>query len=136
MERAARGKSSAFCRFEDLPVWKDARQLTKIVYNLTGKGTFRKDFGLRDQIQRAAVSVMSNLAEGFERKTRREFAHFLIYAKGSTGELRCQLYIALDLQYISLVEFKAAHDLAVSISQQLANFIKYLSNSQDRPSPL
>jgi len=86
--------------FEDLDVWKLARELTIKIYSETKHGPFSKDFGLRDQIKRSAVSVMSNIAEGFERGGNKEFHNFLSIAKGSCGEVRCQLYIAVDQNYL------------------------------------
>jgi four helix bundle protein len=88
-------------RFEDLVAWQKSRKLTQEIYRVTNEGTFAKDFGLRDQIRRAAVSVMSNLAEGFERAGRAEFHQFLVVAKGSCAEVRSQLYVALDARYIN-----------------------------------
>jgi four helix bundle protein len=87
--------------FEDLMAWQKARQLTKEIYNVCRNGEFQNDIGLRNQICRAAVSIMSNIAEGFERNSNRDFANFLSYAKGSAGEVRCQLFVALDQNYIS-----------------------------------
>jgi four helix bundle protein len=90
----------AVSRFEDLLVWIKAKQLCVAVYRATGQGRFARDFGLRDQIQRAAVSVMSNIAEGFERNSRAEFARFVSIARGSAGEVRSQLYLARELGYV------------------------------------
>ncbi|MFH0990831.1 MAG: four helix bundle protein [bacterium] len=118
-----------FKRFEDMPVWQDARKLTSIIYRLTAKGKLSSDYGLKDQMQRSAVSVMSNIAEGYERHTKKEFIAFLYHAKGSVGELRSQLYVALDLQYISQSEFEEAFTLSVSIINQTAGFITFLSRS-------
>ncbi|TAK06448.1 four helix bundle protein, partial [bacterium] len=87
--------------FEDLEVWKETRRLSKEIYAATQDAKFSKDFGLRDQIRRAAVSVMSNIAEGFERGGNQEFIQFLYIAKGSCGEVRSQLYVALDQGYIA-----------------------------------
>jgi four helix bundle protein len=84
-------------RFEDIKAWQAARELVSAVYRVSGKGKFEKDFGLRDQIRRAAVSVMSNIAEGFERCSDKEFNRFLYIAKGSAGEVRSHLFVALDL---------------------------------------
>jgi four helix bundle protein len=86
-------------RFEDLIAWQKARTLTSAIYRATGDGAIARDFGLRDQMRRAAVSVMSNIAEGFERNRPNEFHQFLSVAKGSNGELRSQLYVALDVGY-------------------------------------
>jgi four helix bundle protein len=87
-------------RFEDLIAWQKARQLTVEIYRITAQGEFARDFGLRDQIRRAAVSVMSNIAEGFDRGSRGEFHQFLVVAKASCAEVRSQLYVALDVGYI------------------------------------
>ena len=87
-------------RFEDLIAWQKARQLTVEIYRITAQGEFARDFGLRDQIRRAAVSVMSNIAEGFDRGSRGEFHQFLVIAKASCAEVRSQLYVALDVGYI------------------------------------
>jgi four helix bundle protein len=87
-------------KFEDLVAWQKARELTRAVYQVSASGAFAKDFGLRDQVRRSAVSVMSNLAEGFERGSRSEFHQFLSIAKASCAELRSQFYVALDTQYL------------------------------------
>ncbi len=92
-------------RFEDLIAWQKARELTKAVYQLTREGAMAKDFGLSGQMQRAAVSVMANIAEGFERKRRTEFHQFLSVAKASCAELRSHLYVALDAGYLSSQKF-------------------------------
>lgn len=106
-------------RFEDLLAWQKARELTRQIYLLTKKEKFSRDFGLRSQIQRAAVSIMSNLAEGFERGGRAEFHQFVVIAKGSCAELRSQLYVALDVGHISRKEFDQIHDLATELSRIL-----------------
>ena len=87
-------------KFEDIEAWQKARGLSKAVYAVTGDGTFARDFGLRDQIRRAAVSVMSNIAEGFDRGGNRELTQFLYIAKGSAAEVQAQLYVALDAGYL------------------------------------
>ena len=91
--------------FEDMQVWQDARVFVKLIYELTASDVFKKDYGLKDQIQRAAVSIMNNISEGFERDNNKEFMNFLGYAKGSAGEVRSMLYVALDLKYISKDNF-------------------------------
>lgn len=114
-------------RFEELEAWQRARELTKLIYKISGKGEWAKDFGLRDQIRRAAVSVMSNIAEGFERRGAVGFSRFLVMAKGSAGELRSQLYVALDLDYIDQQTFDTAKTLAErtpGMIAGLANFLK------------
>ena len=117
-------------KFEDMEVWQHARSIAKAVYIHSKQGQFSKDYGLRDQIQRAAVSIMSNIAEGFERGTNKEFIQFLFIAKGSAGEVRSQLYIAFDLGYIEKDEFEKLNAELLSISQQLSGFIKYLRSSE------
>jgi four helix bundle protein len=115
--------------FEDLDVWKEARRLTNEIYAATGNGAFSKDFGLRDQIQRAAVSVMSNIAEGFERGGNQEFIQFLYIAKGSCGEVRSQLYIACDQKYIEHKQFVAILTALRKLSGMLGSLIEYLRES-------
>lgn len=121
-------------KFEDIESWKRARKLTKDVYIVTAKGKFSTDFGLKDQIRRAAVSILSNIAEGFERGGDKEFLQFLAIAKGSSGEVRAQLYVALDLEYISLAQFDALAQAATEVSQLLSGFMKYLRESSLRGS--
>jgi len=113
-------------RFEDIEAWKTARELTRIIYALTEHGQFAKDFGLKNQIQRASVSVMSNIAEGFESRTQAQFVEYLGHSKASAGEVRCQLYIALDLKYLTQDQFIHAFDLADKSSRQIARFMDYL----------
>lgn len=107
---------SAFRRFEDIDAWQLGRELTALVYEATRRGDFARDFGLRDQIQRASVSITSNIAEGFERRSPAEFARFLLIARGSAGEVRSQ-YAALDLGYIDPATFDALYRLATRISK-------------------
>ncbi len=104
-------------KFEDLIAWQKARHLTKRVYGITKSGEFSKDFGLKEQIRRASVSVMSNIAEGFERGGRSEFHHFLVIAKGSCAELKSQLYVAFDAEYIDADLFKNLYDLASEVGR-------------------
>jgi len=115
-------------RFENIDCWKEARKLVNAVYSLTKKEPFSKDWGLKDQIQRAAISIMSNIAEGFESQGNKEFIQFLFYAKRSSGEVRSQLYAAHDLGYINRVEREEASELAMKVSKMLSNFIAYLSS--------
>ncbi len=112
--------------FEEMPVWNKSRELVKFVYGITKSKEFSKDFSLTDQIRRAAVSAMSNVAEGFERGSNTEFIQFLYIAKGSCGEVRTQLYAALDQAYISSEEFQSGKELCVDISGQLSGLIQYL----------
>ena len=114
--------------FEDLQVWQDARIFVKSIYELTSLDNFKKDCGLKDQIQKAAVSIMNNISEGYERDNNKEFINFLGYGKGSAGEVRSMLYVALDLNYISKDDFDKSYSKAVSIITQISNFKKYLRN--------
>jgi four helix bundle protein len=106
-------------RFEDLIAWQKARELTKSIYKMTKESKFSKDFALRDQIRRSSVSVMSNIAEGFERGGRSEFHQFLVIAKGSCAELRSQLCVALDAEYIDEIIFQNLDGLAKETSRLL-----------------
>jgi len=115
-------------RFEDLDVWQNARTLTNRVYEHARQDPFSKDFGLRDQIQRAAISVMSNIAEGFESRTQSIFVDHLGYARGSAGEVRAQLYVAHDQGYISVSEFDETYDLTDKVSRQLFKLIQHLKS--------
>ena len=116
-------------RFEDLEAWKISRELTREIYRVSKNDLFFRDYGLRDQICRASVSVMSNIAEGFERDGNREFVNFLSIAKGSSGEVRSQLYVALDQNYISENEFTLIYNKAEQNSRVIAGLIKYLNQS-------
>ena len=113
-------------RFEDIEAWKTAREMTRMVYALTEQGQFAKDFGLKNQIQRASVSVMSNIAEGFESRTQAQFIEYLGRSKASAGEVRCQLYVAFDLKYMTEEQFRQVFDLADKSSRQIARFMDYL----------
>jgi four helix bundle protein len=115
--------------FEELEAWQRARELTRVIYDSSGSGGFAKDFALRDQIRRAVVSVMSNIAEGFERGGDREFLQFLATAKGSCGEVRSQLYVALDHGYVSDQEFAVASAVATDVSKLIAGLMRYLRQS-------
>jgi four helix bundle protein len=117
-------------RFEDIKAWKTARELTNLIYDLTEQGDFAQDYGLKNQIQRAAVSVMSNIAEGFESRTQVLFIDFLGWAKDSAGEVRAQLYIALDREYIAQDQFDEAYDLADKAARQLYRFMSYLESKR------
>lgn len=119
-------------RFEDIDGWKMARELTRDVYSVTTNGNFAKDFGLCNQIRRAAVSVMSNIAEGFERDGNKEFCNFLSIAKGSAAEVRSQLYVALDQGYISENEFQTIYAKANENGRVIAGLMKYLRSSEVR----
>ena len=123
---------ATFERFEDIEAWKRARLLVNAIYKLTAAGEFARDYGLKDQIRRAAVSVLSNIAEGFERDGNTEFRQFLAVAKGSCGEVRAQLYVALDQHYITAEQFDEAARQAVEVSRIISGLIKYLHQSELR----
>lgn len=116
-------------KFEDIESWKSARKLTNEIYKATSVGDFVRDFGLKDQIRRASVSILSNIAEGFERGNDKEFANFLAIAKASTGEVRAQLYVALDQGYLATNTFEQLSSLAIEIGELLSGFMRYLSQS-------
>ena len=116
-------------RFEDIEAWKKARSLTKAVYEVTSAGKFGQDFGLRDQMRRASVSIMSNIGEGFKRGGDREFRQFLAQAKGSTGEVKAHLYVALDVGYLGQRGFDNLYHLATETGRLIGGFMRYLSRS-------
>jgi four helix bundle protein len=120
---------TTFNLFEDIEGWQKARELTKAIYAVTGQGAFSRDFCLRDQIRRAAISVMSNIAEGFDRGGTAEFIHFLSIAKASASEVRAQLYIALDQEYVTQSEFEALSRQAMETGKLLGGLIAYLKRS-------
>ena len=116
--------------FEDIQAWQKARELNKEIYKVSNNGAFSKDYGLRDQIRRASVSIVSNIAEGFERNGSKEFRQFLSISKGSAGEVRAQLYVALDLEYITKQEFEKLNGLVFETSKMIGGFINYLRDSE------
>lgn len=116
-------------RFEDIKAWQEARELTKRLYELTGTGAFARDFALRDQIRRSSISILSNIAEGFERGGDKEFTRFLYIAKGSCGEVRAQLCIARDVGYLADQDYQPMIEQCQRISKMLSSLITYLQNS-------
>ncbi len=116
-------------RFEDLKVWQKAKQLSLAVYRESHSGQLSQDRGFKDQIQRAAVSVMNNIAEGFERKSRKDFARFLLIAKGSAGEVRSMLYLALELKYIEKESFDEMLALTQECSKMISGLVKSLQSN-------
>lgn len=116
-------------KFEDLEAWKLARELTKLVYNASSTGDFAKDFALVNQIRRASVSILSNIAEGFERNGDKEFVQFLSVAKGSCGEVRAQLYVAFDQGYLDANSFTEIKGKLNEEGRMLSGLIKYLNQS-------
>jgi four helix bundle protein len=119
-------------KFEDIESWKAGRELTKIVYKLTSKASFSKDFGLKDQIQRASVSVTSNIAEGFDSKSNKAFINFLNYSFRSASEIQSLLYAALDQEYINKNEFELAYEQCIIVKKLIGGFIRYLNQSNKK----
>ena len=119
-------------KFEDIEAWQKARELTREIYRVTNQGAFAKDFGLRDQIRRASVSIMSNIAEGFGRGGNREFIQFLSMAKGSVSEVQAQLYVAVDAGYLTKDQFQQLYSLSQSTGNLIGGFIRYLTKSADK----
>lgn len=116
-------------RFENVKAWQEARVLVKEIYVVTGRGEFAHDFGLKDQLRRSAVSVLSNIAEGFERGSDKEFVRFLYIAKGSCGEVRAQLYVAADVGYLVEPESRHLVEQCQHISRLISGLITYLQKS-------
>ena len=115
-------------RIEEIEAWKTGREVTQFVYKVSSQGDFAKDFGLRDQMRRAAVSILSNIAEGFESRTQALFIEFLGRAKGSAAELRAQAYVALDAGYIGQEQFDQLFGMAEKAARQIARFMQYLES--------
>jgi len=119
-------------RFEDLQVWQLAKEVANLIYDITLTGKFSQDFVLRDQVRRAAVSIFSNIAEGFERDGNKEFIQFLSISKGSCGELRAQLRFALDRNYITQQQFDLTLGKLISLSGQISRFRNYIKENEMR----
>lgn len=116
-----------FSSFEEINSWQKSRAFNKQIYQITESANFKKDFDFVRQIRRASLSISSNIAEGFERNTDKEFIYFLYVAKAFAGEVRSQLYLAFDLDYITKEEFEQLLESVSEISRLLSGFIKYLS---------
>lgn len=115
-----------FKTFEDIEAWKKAREFNSLIYQITNNQDFDRDFDLKRQIRKASVSISSNIAEGFERNTNKEFIHFLYIAKASAGEVRSQLYLSFDLNYIHQSSFSELKEKVTEISKMISGLIKYL----------
>ena len=122
-------ESGMIRKFEELEIWQDGRMLTQRIYQISKHGEFAKDYGLRDQIRKAAISITSNIAEGFDRNSNKQFIHFLSIAKGSVSEVRSQLYVALDERYINQSVFDELYQLAHQTLNKLGGLMHYLENS-------
>ena len=116
-------------KFEDLDCWQESRVLTGDIYKITSNGLLKKDFGLVDQMRRAAMSIMANIAEGFSRQGDREFTQFLFISKASASELQSHLYVALDQGHIDQEYFQSLYNQLESIQKRISNLIKYLKSS-------
>jgi four helix bundle protein len=119
-----------FSKFEDIQAWQKARDVTLLIYQITGNSNFAKDFGLKDQIRRASVSIMANIAEGHGRRTGVEFANFLNIARGSAAEVQSHLHIAAALNYISQKEFDEIYQTLTEISRMLLALAQYLRSKE------
>ena len=122
-------------RFEDLDIWKLAREQAREIYKLTQLGNFARDFELKDQINASAGSTMDNIAEGFERFTNKEFAQFLVISKGSNGEVRSQLYRAFDKNHISEETLIRRLEFSVMLGNKIKSFLDYLQSSKYKSKP-
>jgi four helix bundle protein len=120
---------ASFRTFTDIDAWQTSRELTSLVYAATRTGAFSKDFALRDQVRRASVSIMANIAEGFGRSGSGEFIQFLAIAKGSACEVISHVYVALDQGYISRPEFERLNELAERTVNMIGGLMKYLQQS-------
>ncbi len=121
-------------RFEDIEAWQEARKLVKMIYDVINKSPkFRKDFRLTNQVQDAAVSAMSNIPEGFARRSNKEFIQFLFISKSSAAEVQSQLYVALDQEYITQDDFGRIYNQAEMVSKLDSGFIKYLDSQLKQP---
>ncbi len=119
---------ATFKKFEEIQAWQKAREITKKIYLMSNQGEFVRDFSLRDQMKRASVSIMANIAEGHGRRTKTEFANFLNIARGSAVELQSHLYVALDLAYISQIEFDETFSQLDEVSKMTVSLARYLRN--------
>ena len=114
-------------KFQEIEAWKKARELARLIYAITNQSVFSKDYALKDQMRRAVVSIMSNIAEGFERGGTIEFRRFLNIAKGSTGEIQSQSYITLDADFIDQKQFDSIFQMSMDVGNLIGRFIKYLN---------
>jgi len=121
---------ATFKSFEDIQAWQKARLVTRMIYEVTAEGNFARDYGLRDQVRRASVSVMANIAEGFGRRSDKEFANFLNMAHGSVSEVQSHLYVALDLNYIDQTSFTKLNNLLDEVSRMTLVLAQHLRASK------
>jgi len=119
-------------KFEDIEAWKEARSIVNRVYRVSSVDRFKRDYSLADQVKRAAISIMANIAEGFSRKGNKEFIQFLFIAKSSAAELQSHLYIAVDQGYLEKIEFDELYKELDKVQRMISNFIKYLTSTLKR----
>lgn len=117
---------STFKRFEDIEAWQKARELVNLLYNITNTGKFKSDYSLKDQINRASLSIMLNIAEGFGRRSNKEFINFLVMSHGSTSEIQSAMYAAIDRKHIDSETFNNIYSKCTEISKMIMGLIKYL----------
>ena len=123
-------------RFEDIEAWREARKLVNVIYDISDNGDFSRDFYLRNQIRGASVSIMSNISEGFDRGTNKEFIQFLTIARASTSEVKSHLYVALDRKYINHDKFREVYDQTTKAISLIDGFIRYLRKPRtQKPEP-
>ena len=115
-----------FKRFEDILAWQKAREVTELVYSITKIGDFSRDFGLRDQIRRSSVSIMANIAEGFSRRSDKDFANFLNISRSSTAEVQSHLYVALDQRYLDTEDFDSIYSKLEETSKMIFALARHL----------
>lgn len=120
---------AAYQSFEELPIWQESRERVRLIYRLTKQEECSKDFGLKDQIQRAGVSIMTNIAKGSERRSTKESQQFLNYSKASSAEARSLSYVSLDQSYITEDQFRSVYEQTLTLSKSIAGFDHYLSQS-------
>ncbi|MBN2389259.1 MAG: four helix bundle protein [Anaerolineae bacterium] len=130
------GSAGKIEKFEDILGWQSGREVCRLVYQLTKIGSFSRDYGLRDQMRRAAVSIISNIAEGYESQNNRTFIRYLFIAKGSAAEARAQAYVALDQGYITQENFDTLYQLTDQTSRRIRGLITYLEQHPDGPNAL
>ncbi len=123
---------AAFKKFEDIKAWQKARQSSRLIYKLSSQGEFAKDFALKDQTRRSSISIMGNIAEGFGRRSNKEFANFLNIAHGSATEVQSHLYVALDLDYVKQDAFNEVYEALEEISRMIVSLIQHLQNDPKR----
>jgi len=121
---------STFQNFEEIEAWQKARLLTKEIYRISKKGPFSRDYGLCDQIRRSSTSIMANIAEGFERSGTGEFLQFLSIAKGSAGEVKSHLYVALDQEYLDEATFNRLYEVSAEVNKMIGGLMNYLRTSK------